>query len=81
MTWLELEKEQLLSEYSPLRARSSVAARHAGRAALFLHFGFCRRHFGCRFDPCRHFLRVWALCEGAGSVELRLRAHVTPNDQ
>ena len=73
--------EQGAVEYLPLRARSPVAAWHAGRAALLLHFGLRRRHLGRRFDPCRHFLRVWALCEGAGCEPLRLRAHVTRRDQ
>lgn len=50
--------------HSPFRDWSPVAARRAGRATLSLHFGLRRRHFGRRFDPCRHFLRVWALCEG-----------------
>ena len=68
-------------KYSPFRARSSVAAWHARRAALLLHFGLRRRHLGRRFDPCRHFLRVWALCEREGCAALRLRAHVTRGDQ
>lgn len=67
--------------YSPFRDRSPVAARRARRATLSLHFGLRRRHFGRRFDPCRHFLRVWALCEVPSCAALRLRAHVTRRDQ
>lgn len=67
--------------YSPFRDRSPVAARRARRATLSLHFGLRRRHFGRCFDPCRHFLCVWALCEGPSCAALRLRAHVTRRDQ
>ena len=54
------------------RAWSSIAAWQSRRAALLLHFGLCCHHLGCRFNPCCHFLRVWALWEQESCTALHL---------